>query len=141
MTADECRLTGWYHSVMTILVSELSKLIHMCLMIHSLCITYGSIRTYKLFVRAYGENFDQYLDVKCQSTRILQKWVNLYATMLEKFKVQGHCVMMDSTYMGDIMTLIGGHKWKINMVGIAQEHETGTGTVTEKKKMKNTSKL
>ena len=75
--------------------------------LHSLCVTKGPLRTYKLFVRAYGGKTDEDLDTKHQNTATLQKWVNLYGIMLDKFKGKGHCVTMDSAYMGDIMTLIG----------------------------------
>ena len=37
--------------------------------------------------------------------------------------------------MGDIMALIGFHRWKINMVGTAQENRTGADTEEEKKWM------
>ena len=53
---------------------------------------------------------------------------------------EGHCATMDSAYMDDIMALIGSHRWKINMVGIAQENRTDADTSEEKKAVKrNTS--
>eukprot|EP00957_Ditylum_brightwellii_P142023 10820548-Ditylum_brightwellii.AAC.1 len=73
---------------------------------------------------------DEDLEVKYQNTASLQKWVNLYDIMLDNFKGEGHCVMMDSAYMGDIMALIGGHEWKNNMVGTVQENRTGTVSYT-----------
>ena len=56
--------------------------------------------------------------------------------MLENFKGKGHCVTMDSACMGDIMALIGRHKWKINMLGTTQENRTDTDTAEEEKAMK-----
>ena len=85
----------------------------------------GPLRAYKLFVRAYGGKPDEDLNTKHNNTAALQKWVNLYNIMLDNFKGQGHCVTIYSAYMGDIMALIGQHKWKINMLGTAQEIELG----------------
>ena len=134
VTADESRLAGWYHSIMTI--GPEPKPIRTGMTLHSLCVTHGPLRTYKLFVRAYGGRTDEDLDVKHQNTATLQKWINLYNIMLDNFKGQGHCVTMDSAYMGDIMALIGRHEWKINMVGTAQENRTGADVQEEKKAMK-----
>jgi hypothetical protein len=36
--------------------------------------------------------------------------------MLDVFKNNGHCVTMDSAYMGDIMAMIGRDVWRINIV-------------------------
>ena len=105
VTADECRLAGWYHLLMTI--GPEPKPICMGLTLHSLCVTHGPLlRTYKLFVRAYRGKTDEDLEVKHNNTANLQKWVSLYNTMLDNFKGEGHCVTMDSTYMGDIMALM-----------------------------------
>ncbi len=71
--------------------------------LHSFCVTKGPLSTYKLFVRAYGGKTDGDLDGKHQNTATTQKWVNLYDIMLGNFKGKGHCVTMDSAYMGDIM--------------------------------------
>ena len=43
---------------------------------------------------------------------------------------------MDSAYMCDIVALIGRHKWKMNMLGTAQENRTGADTAEEKKATK-----
>ena len=45
--------------------------------------------------------------------------------MLDSFKSAGHCVTMDSAYMGNIMAMIGQDVWRINMVGTAQANRTG----------------
>ena len=66
----------------------------------------------------------------------LQKWVNLYDIMIDNFKGKGHCVTMDSAYMGDIMALSGRHEWKINMLGTAQENRTDAATAAGKKAVK-----
>mmetsp|Transcript_2847 Transcript_2847/g.5763 ORF Transcript_2847/g.5763 Transcript_2847/m.5763 type:complete len:366 (+) Transcript_2847:358-1455(+) len=134
VTGDKSRLAGWYHSVMKI--EPEPKPIRTGMTLHSLCVTHGPLRTYKLFVRAYGGRSDEDLDTKHQNTATLQKWINLYNIMLDNFKGQGHCVTINSVYMGDIMALIGRHEWKINMVGTAQENQTGADTEEEKKAMK-----
>jgi hypothetical protein len=40
--------------------------------------------------------------------------------MLAPFKYNGHCVVMDSAYMGDAMCQVGREEWFINMVGTVQ---------------------
>jgi hypothetical protein len=50
---------------------------------------------------------------------------NLLTLMLDSFKSAGHCVTMDSAYMGNIMAMIGQDVWRINMVGTAQANRTG----------------
>ena len=47
--------------------------------------------------------------------------------MLQSFTGKGHCLVMDSAYMGDVMALIGRHVWKINMVGTCQSNRCGAG--------------
>ncbi len=49
----------------------------------------------------------------------MQKWVNLMSIILDDFKGKGHCIIMDSTYMGDIK------EWQINMVGTSQSNRVG----------------
>ena len=46
------------------------------------------------------------------------------SVLLDGYKRHGHCVMMDSAYMGDVMAQIGRDEWKINMVGTAQSNRT-----------------
>ena len=41
------------------------------------------------------------------NTVLIQKWVNLLSLMLDAFKNNGHCITMDSAYMGNIMVMIG----------------------------------
>ena len=62
--------------------------------------------------------------------RIVQlnsKMVSLYNLMLHPFKNRGHCVVMDSAYMGDAMCQVGRAEWGINMVGTVQSLRTGGG--------------
>jgi hypothetical protein len=47
--------------------------------------------------------------------------------MLDPFKDVGHCVVMDSAYMGDAMCQVGRAEWGINMVGTVQSSRTGGG--------------
>jgi hypothetical protein len=53
----------------------------------------------------------------------------LYDFMLELFKHKGHCVVMDSAYMGDAMCQVGREVWGINMVGTCQTDCTGDGAL------------
>jgi hypothetical protein len=123
LTMDESRVAGWYHSNIT--VGPEPKPICTGATIHSMCITHGPLRSYKVHCRVYGGSSDEGLNTKHVNTVTLQKWVNLLSTLLEEFKGVGHCVTMDSAYMGDIMALIGRLEWKINMVGTSQSDRTG----------------
>ena len=134
MTADESQISGWYHSPMT--VGPEPKPIRTGCTLHSLCVTYGDLPTYNLFVKAYGGKTDGYLDHINDNTTTTQKWVNLYDIIMDPFKGKVHCVTMDSTYMGDIMALIGRHEWLINMVGTANENRTRSDTKEKKKGIK-----
>ena len=96
---------------------------------HSLCVTKGPLATYKLFVRVYGGEFDGDLNKKHPNTAKLYKFVNLYSIMLASFIGRGHCLVMDSAYMGDAMALLGRFIWKINMIGTVQSNRTGGGTL------------
>jgi hypothetical protein len=58
------------------------------------------------------------------------------SVILNNFKGKGHCVMMDSTYMGDIMVQICCKEWKMNMVGISQSNCTGADVKDAIKTMK-----
>jgi len=66
----------------------------------------------------------------------MQKWVNLMSLLLDDFKGTGHCVTMDSAYIGDIMAQIGREEWKLNMVGTAQSNRTGANVKDVVDKMK-----
>ena len=89
---------------------------------------------YKLFVRECRSRSDKDLETKHQNTLILQKWVNVYNFLLDKYKGEGHAVKKDSAYVGAIMAaLIGLHECKISKVGTAQENIADIGTLEEKK--------
>ena len=60
MTVDKSRIASWYHSLMT--VRPEPKPIQNGCTLHSLCVTYGNLATYKLFVRACGGKTDGDLD-------------------------------------------------------------------------------
>jgi len=120
LTADESRLAGWYKSPSTI--GPEPKPIRTGATLHSLCVTKGPLRTYKLFVRMYGGKKDGDLNRRHPNTTSLLKFVSLYSIMLASFTGRGHCLVMDSAYMGDQMALIGRNEWKINMVGTCQSN-------------------
>ena len=134
ITADESRVAGWYKSVMTI--GPDPKPIRTGATLHSLCVTKGPLQTYKLFVRVYGGKHDGDMNTRHPNTATLLKFVTLYSIMLNSFMGRGHCLVMDSAYMGDVMALIGLHIWHINMVGTVQANRTGGG----KKGMEDLSK-
>jgi hypothetical protein len=57
--------------------------------------------------------------------------VSLYDFMLAPFKYNGHCVVMDSAYMGDAMCQVGREEWFINMVGTVQLSRSGAGALAK----------
>ena len=61
--------------------------------------------------RVYGGKSDEDINVHNQHTVTRLKMVSLCVFMLEAFKHKGHCVVMDSDYMGDDMCLIGRENW------------------------------
>ena len=89
---------------------------------HSLYVTKGPLATYKLFVRVYGGEFDGDLNNKHPNTVGLMKFCTLYSIMLASFMGRGHCLVMDSAYMGDAMALLGRFIWMINMIGTVQSN-------------------
>ena len=92
--------------------------------------------SHKIYVRAYGRKSDEDLTQVCTHTGTVQKWINLLDNALENYKGKGHCVAMDSAYMGDILAQVNHSEWKINMVGTAQENCTGAEVKEEMNKMK-----
>ncbi|KAL7527939.1 hypothetical protein ACHAWF_002369 [Thalassiosira exigua] len=100
--------------------------------LHSICVTHGDLATYKLHVRVYGGSSDEDLSGTHRNTASTQKWVNLYDDMLDEFKGNGHCLTVDSAYMGDIFAQIAREEWLVNVVGTAQSNRTGAD-VTEAK--------
>ncbi|KAL7529127.1 hypothetical protein ACHAWF_002847 [Thalassiosira exigua] len=130
MTGDESRKAGWYHSDKT-MVPEL-KPTRTGATLHTICVTHGDLATYKLHVRVYRGSSDEDLSGTHQNTASTQKWNNLYDDMLDEFKGNGHCLTVDSTYMGDIFAQIAREGWLVNLVGTAQSNPTGAD-VTEAK--------
>ena len=118
LTADESRVAGWYHSPIT--QGPEPKPIRTGATLHSLCVTKGRLATYKLFVRVFGGKHDADLNRRHPYTSSVLKFVSLYSIMLQSFTGRGHCLVMDSAHMGDVMALIGRHVWKVNMVGTCQ---------------------
>ena len=86
----------------------------------------------------FGGKTDGDLGKTNDNTVTIQKWVNLLSVMLDAFKNNGHCVTMDSAYMGDIMAMIGRDVWRINMVGTAQANRTGADIDCTKSMKKGT---
>ena len=70
-TADKSQIDGWYRLPMT--VGPEPKPIRTGCTLHSLCVTYGDLATYKLFVRAYGGKTDGDLDHINDNTATTQK--------------------------------------------------------------------
>ncbi len=134
ITADESRVAGWYRSGITI--GPEPKPIRTGATIHSICVTFGELATYKLHCRVYGGRYDEGLDYVHENTTSTQKWVNLYNEMLAEFKGRGMCLTMDSAYMGDIMGQIGREEWEINMVGTCQSDQTGAVPAAKEAKAK-----
>jgi hypothetical protein len=103
------------------------KLIQTGATLHTVCITNGPLSTYKLFARVYGGKSDQDINVHNEHTATKLKIVSLYNLMLHPFKHKGHCVVMDSAYVGDAMCQVSRAEWGMNMVGTVQSSRTGGG--------------
>jgi hypothetical protein len=95
--------------------------------LHTVCITDGPLSTYKLFARVYGGKYDRDIDRHNKNTVTKLKMVSLYDFMLDPFKHNGQCVVMDSAYMSDAMCQVGREEWGINMVGTCQTDRCGAG--------------
>ena len=127
ITADESRVAGWYHSVMTI-GPEL-KPIRTGATLHTFCITKGPLHSYKLFARGYGGADDEDMNKHNPGTVTKLKMVSLYDLMLHPCKHIGCCVVMDSAYMGDAMAQVGCEIWEINMTGTVQSNRICDGSL------------
>jgi hypothetical protein len=123
LTFDESCIAGWYCSPIT--QGPDPKPIRTGVTIHSLAVTHGNLKLYKLHVRVFGGKLDKDLGRRSDNTIGIQKRVNLLSLMLDDFKGAGHCCTMDSAYMGVIMAMIGCDVWGINMVGTAQLNRIG----------------
>ena len=116
-------MAGWYHSPMTI--GPEPKPIRTGATLHSLCITFGILASYKLHVRAYGGASDEDLGNRCIHTGTVQKFINLLDLFLDEYKNTGRCVTMDSAYMGDLLGQVARFVWKMNALGTCQGNRTG----------------
>ena len=136
ITADESRVAGWYNSGITI--GPEPKPIRTGATIHSIAVTHGALRSFKLHVRVYGGKTDEGLNYTHENTATTQKWVNLYNMMLDSFKQKGMCCTLDSAYSGDTLFQIAREEWGVNLVGTCQSDRTGAGPASadDKKKMK-----
>ncbi|KAL3765170.1 hypothetical protein ACHAW5_008589 [Stephanodiscus triporus] len=120
LTMDESRTPGWYHG--PIMQGPEPKPVRTGATMHTVCVTDGPLATYKLHARTFGGKSDEDLQSRHINVVTTQKW--------------GHCVTMDSAYMGDIMAQIGREEWKMNMVGTAQSNRTGANVKDIVDKMK-----
>jgi hypothetical protein len=118
ITTDESRVAGWYHSVMTI--GPEPKPIRTGATLHTVYVTDGSLSAYKLFARTYGGKGDEDINRHNKHTVTELKMVSLYDFMLDPFKNNGHCVVMDFAYMSDARCQVGREEWKISMFGTCQ---------------------
>ena len=87
-------------------------------------------------MRVYGGVSNADLDKPHQHTAGTQKYVNLLDDLLGAFRGKGHCVTMDSAYMGSIMAQILQEEWKINAVGTAQANRVGPNVKEALKSLK-----
>jgi hypothetical protein len=69
--------------------------------------TSQEVHKYKLFARTYGDKGDGDINRHHKHTVTKLKMVSLYSCMLDPFKHNGHCVVMDSAYMSDAMCQVG----------------------------------
>jgi hypothetical protein len=135
-TFDESCATGWYH--IPIMQGPDPKPICTGATIHSLAITHSNLVLYKVHICVFGGATDGDLSKPNENTITTQKWVNLLLLMLNDFNNNGHCVTMDSAYMGNIMATIGRDMWRINMVGTAQANRTSANIDCTKSMKKGT---
>jgi hypothetical protein len=93
---------------------------------------YSSVKKARVKSRAKTANKDNPFSIfraqNCRhniNTVTKLKMVSLYDFMLDLFKHNGHCVVMDSAYMSGAMCQVGREEWKINMVGTCQTEICG----------------
>jgi hypothetical protein len=98
---DKSQTPGWYHGPIT--QGPEPKPVHTGATMHTICVTDGPLATCKLHARTFGGMADGDLQSCHINTITTQKWVNLMSVLLDSFKGKGHCITMDSAYMGDIM--------------------------------------
>jgi hypothetical protein len=128
ITFDESRVAGWYKSSITI--GPEPKPIRTGATLHSMCVTFGPLATYKLHVRAYGGREDEEMNKKTKNVeggKSKQKFINLLETFFADFMGRGHIATMDSAYMGELAAQVGREVWKLNMIGTSQVNRTSAG--------------
>jgi hypothetical protein len=134
LTMDESCTPGWYHGPIT--QGPEPKPVRTGGTMHTVCVTDGPLATYKLHARTFGGKTDENLQSRHENVVTTQKWVNLMDIILDEFKGKGHCVTMDSAYMGDVMAQIGREEWQLNMVGTSQSNRVGAAVKDIVDKMK-----
>jgi hypothetical protein len=92
--------------------------------LHTVCVTDGPLSTYKLLARTYGGKGDEDINRHNKHTVTKLKMVALYDFMLDPFKNNGHCIVMDSAHMMMLCAKLVG---KINMVGTCKTDRCGAG--------------
>jgi hypothetical protein len=127
---------GWYHS--PIMQGPDPKPICTGATINLLVISHNDLTSYNVHIHVFGRAMDGNLNKANENTITTQKWVHLLQLMLDNFKNKGHCITMDSPYMGNIMAMIGRNMWGINMVGKAQANCTGANINCMKSMKKET---
>ncbi len=135
LTMDKSQTPGWYHGPIT--HGLVPKPVCTCATMHTICVTDGPLATYKLHAWTFGSKTDEDLQSCHVNTVIMQKRMNLVSVLLDNFKGNGHCVMIDSAYMGDIMAQIDCKEWKLNMVGTSQSNQMGANVKDIVKKLKS----
>jgi hypothetical protein len=120
LTMDESQTPGWYHGPITQGQGPEPKPVCTCATIHTVCVTDGPLATYMLHAWTFQGKTDGDLQSCHINTITMQKWVSLMLVLLDDFKGKGHCVTMESAYMGDIMAQISRDEWKLTMVGTSQ---------------------
>ena len=134
LTMGESHTPGWYHGPLT--QGPEPKPVCTGATMHTICMTDGPLATNKLHARTFGGKTDNNLQSRHINVVMMHTWVNFVSPLLDNFKGKGHCVTMDSAYMGDIMAQIGQEEWKMNMVGTAQSNQTGANLKDTIDKMK-----
>ena len=95
-------------------------------------LTFHILLKFQLHCRVHGGSTDTSLSKVHANTATMQKCIMIYDEMLGAFKSAGHCVTMDSAYMGNIMAQVDYKVWQVNMVGTTQSNWT-SANVTEVK--------
>jgi hypothetical protein len=138
LTFDESRVAGWYKSSITI--GPDPKPIRTGATLHSMCVTFGPLASFKLHVRVYGGRKDEDMNKRSPNVagKSVQKFINLLEAFFSDFMGRGHIATMDSAYMGELAAQVGREVWKLNMVGTSQCNRTGAGkeVKAQRKKMK-----